>query len=112
MKYKIGDKVKLKVGSPLYKSSASVLPASYVKSEKVTYITRVASGTKHPYNTTGDLGWMNESDISYYEEPKDKYEVDIEVIDKDELIAYIYDHPDKVIIMDSKQLKDVIDKQS
>ena len=111
MKYKIGDKVKLKAGSPLYKSSASVLPASYVKAEKVTYITRVASGTKHPYNTTGDLGWMNESDITLYEEAKDKYEVDIELIDKDDLIKYINDHPDKVIIMDSKQLKDVISNQ-
>ena len=106
MKYKIGDKVKLKAGSPLYKSSASVLPASYVKAEKVTYITRVASGTKHPYNTTGDLGWMNESDIKLYSDDK-KYEVEIELIDKDNLIDYIKKHPDKIVVMDGDQLKDV-----
>ena len=32
-------------------------------SNKTTNITRYAAGAAHPYNTTGDLGWMNESDI-------------------------------------------------
>ena len=72
----------------------------------MTYITRIASGTKHPYNTTGDLGWMNESDIEL-DDPKEKYEVEIELIDKDNVIDYIKEHPDKVVIMNGEQLKDV-----
>ena len=104
--FKIGDRVILKSGSPLYKSSTSLIPSSYLKSEKQTVITRVASGSKHPYNTTGDLGWMNESDIKLYNDDK-KYEVEIELIDKDNLIDYIKKHPDKIVIMDGDQLKDV-----
>lgn len=110
MKFKIGDKVKLKKGSPLYKSSSSLIASSKLSSEKITNITRIASGSKHPYNTTGDLGWMNESDISLYEE-NEKYEVEMEVIDKDDLIPYINAHPDKIIVIDSKQLYEVIGKQ-
>ena len=106
MKYKIGDKVKLEKGSPLYKSSSSVIATSFLKEDKITYITRIAIGTKHPYNTTGDLGWMNEDDIKPYDE-KQKYEVEIELIDKDNLIGYIKEHPDKVVIMNGEQLKDV-----
>lgn len=106
MKYKIGDKVKLSKGSPLYKSSTSILPTSFVKEDKITYITRIASGSKHPYNTTGDLGWMNEDDIKLYDD-KEKYEVEIELIDKDDVIGYIKEHPDKVVIMNGEQLKDV-----
>ena len=108
MKYKIGDKVKLTKGSPLYKSSSSVIATSFVKEDKITYITRLAVGTKHPYNTTSDLGWMNESDIELYD-PKEKYEVEIELIDKDDVIGYIKEHPDKVVIMNGEQLKDVFD---
>ncbi|MBO7078704.1 MAG: hypothetical protein J6W64_02730 [Bacilli bacterium] len=106
MKFKIGDKVLLKKGVPLYKSSTSIIPTSFVKEDKITYITRVAPNTKHPYNTTGDLGWMNESDIILYD-PKEKYEVEIELIDKDDVIGYIKEHPDKVVIMNGEQLKDV-----
>ena len=108
MKYKIGDKVKLVKGSPLYKSSSSVIATSFVKADKITYITRIAVGTKHPYNTTGDLGWMNESDIKLVDEPT-KYEIDVELIDKDNLIDYIKNNPDKVIVMNSDQVKDVFD---
>ncbi len=108
MKYKIGDKVKLVKGSPLYKSSSSVIATSFVKADKITYITRIAVGTKHPYNTTGDLGWMNESDIKPVDEPT-KYEIDVELIDKDNLIDYIKNNPDKVIVMNSDQVKDVFD---
>ena len=106
MKYKIGDKVKLEKGSPLYKSSSSVIATSFVKDDKITYITRIAVGTKHPYNTTGDLGWMNESDIKPYDEPV-KYEIDAELIDKDNIIDYIKEHPDKIVVMDSRQVKDI-----
>lgn len=106
MKYKIGDKVKLTKGSPLYKSSNSIIATSFVKEDKVTYITRIAIGTKHPYNTTGDLGWMNESDIKLVDE-KETYSVDCEIIDKDDLIGYIKDHPDDVIVINGEQLKKV-----
>ena len=108
MKYKIGDKVKLIKGSPLYKSSSSVIATSFVKEDKVTYITRIAIGTKHPYNTTGDLGWMNEDDIKSVDE-KEKYEVEVELIDKDDLIGYIKNHPDKVVVMNVDQIKEVFD---
>ena len=108
MKYKIGDKVFLKKGVPLYKSSSSIIATSSVKEDKITYITRIAPNTRHPYNTTGDLGWMNEGDIELYD-PKEKYEVEIELIDKDNLIDYIKEHPDKVVIMNGEQLKDVFD---
>ena len=86
--------------------SASIIPSSFLKDDKITYITRIASGTKHPYNTTGDLGWMNESDIEL-DDQKEKYEVEIELIDKDNVIDYIKEHPDKVVIMNGEQLKDV-----
>ena len=107
MKYRVGDKVV--ITGELYYSSNDTKPKSYVK-DKHTTITRIAVGSRHPYNTTGDLGWMNESDISLYEE-KDKYEVEMEVIDKDDLIPYINAHPDKIIVIDSKQLYEVIGKQ-
>ena len=106
MKYNLGDKVFLKKGVPLYKSSSSVIATSHVKEDKITYITRVAPNTRHPYNTTGDLGWMNEGDIELYD-PKEKYEVEIELIDKDNLIDYIKEHPDKVVVMNGEQLKEV-----
>ena len=64
-KFKIGDKVI--ITGNLYKSANASSPASYV-SKTTTNITRYAKGTKHPYNTTGDLGWMNESDIKAYSE--------------------------------------------
>lgn len=104
MKFKIGDKVI--INGKLYKSSNSLIASSSVNN-KITYITRVASGAKHPYNTTGDLGWMDESSIKLYEEPTKKYEVEVELIDKDKLIDYIKEHPDKVVVMDGKTLKDV-----
>ena len=65
-KFNIGDKVV--VNGPLYVSSTASSPAGYV-SNKVTNITRKNPGSAHPYNTTGDLGWMDESSIKKYEEP-------------------------------------------
>ena len=65
-KYKEGDKVV--INGALYVSSNAANPSGSV-SNKVTNITRIAVGAAHPYNTTGDLGWMNESDIKPYEEP-------------------------------------------
>ncbi len=66
-KFNIGDKVI--VNGNLYKSSTASTASGKV-SNKVTKITRYAEGAAHPYNTTGDLGWMNESDIKAYSETK------------------------------------------
>ena len=104
MKYKIGDKVI--INGYLYKSSNATSPSGSVKN-KVTYITRTANGSKHPYNTTGDLGWMDESAIKLYNEDK-KYEVEIELTDKNGLIDYLKTNPNKIIMIDSKELKDVL----
>ena len=65
-KFNIGDKVV--INGSLYVSSNASSPAGSV-SNKITNITRKAPGTAHPYNTTGDLGWMDESSISTYVEP-------------------------------------------
>ena len=65
-KFNIGDKVV--INGALYVSSNAASPAGSI-SNKVTNITRKNPGSAHPYNTTGDLGWMNESDIRMYTEP-------------------------------------------
>lgn len=104
MKFKVGDKVT--INGDLYVSSNAPYPSGKVNN-KVTYITRVATGSKHPYNTTGDLGWMNENDIKLYEEPKEEYTCEIEVVDNDNLIEYLKEHEGKVIIMKEEDLKKV-----
>ena len=63
-KYNIGDDVV--INGDLYRSSMADKPAGYIY-DRVTTITRLAKGSKHPYNTTGDLGWMDEKDIKPYE---------------------------------------------
>lgn len=65
-KFNIGDKVV--INGPLYVNSNACSPSGNV-SNKVTNITRRADGSAHPYNTTGDLGWMDESSITKYTEP-------------------------------------------
>ena len=65
-KFNIGDKVV--INGALYASSNADSPAGSI-SNKVTNITRKNPGSAHPYNTTGDLGWMDESSIKKYEEP-------------------------------------------
>ena len=105
MKYKIGDKVI--ITGELYYSSNDTKPKSYVK-DKHTTITRVANGARHPYNSTGDLGWCDEKSIRYEEEPVVKKEVEIELIDKESLIDYLREHEDKIIMINEKQLKDVL----
>lgn len=62
-KFNIGDRVI--INGSLYTSSNAASPAGSV-SNKITNITRYSKGTAHPYNTTGDLGWMNETDIKAY----------------------------------------------
>ena len=66
-KFNIGDRVV--VNGPLYTSSNAASPAGSV-SNKTTNITRKNPGSAHPYNTTGDLGWIDESSIRKAEEPK------------------------------------------
>ena len=105
MKFKIGDKVR--ISGNLYVSSNAQKPVSSVKN-KVTYITRIAQGSKHPYNTTGDLGWMDEKDITLYVEPTPVYECEIELTDKDGLIEYLKTHKEKIVMIDSEDLKKVL----
>ena len=62
-KFAVGTRVI--INGALYTSSNASSPAGSVNN-RTTYITRYAAGTKHPYNTTGDLGWMDESSISVY----------------------------------------------
>lgn len=59
-KFNIGDRVV--INGALYTSSDAASPAGSV-SNRTTNITRYVAGAAHPYNTTGDLGWMNEGDI-------------------------------------------------
>lgn len=106
MKYKIGDKVKLKKGTPLYKSSNATSYTSKTSSEITTNITRIATGSRHPYNTTGDRGWCDESYILPIEDKK--YEVEIELTDKNGLIDYLKEHSDKIVMIDSEELKKVL----
>ena len=105
MKYKIGDKVI--ITGELYYSSNDLKPKSYIKDKKTT-ITRVVSGARHPYNSTGDLGWCDEKSIKYQVEPTEKKEVEIELIDKESLIDYLKTHENKIIMINEKQLKDVL----
>ncbi len=65
-KFNIGDKVV--INGPLY-VNANAATASGSVSNKTTTITRKVEGTAHPYNTEGDLGWMDESSITAYVEP-------------------------------------------
>lgn len=102
MKYKIGDKVI--ITGELYYSSNDLKPKSYIR-DKETTITRVVEGARHPYNSTGDLGWCDEKSISYQMVKK---EVEIELIDKEGLIDYLSKHEDKIIMINEKQLKEVL----
>lgn len=106
MKYKVGDKVILKKGTPLYKSSTATTYSSKLANDKVTNITRVVNA-KHPYNTTGDLGWCDESYIMPYNDEK-KYEGELTLIDKNGLVDYLKDHDDKILVLSSEQLKDIL----
>lgn len=56
----IGDDVI--ISGDLYTSSNASSPAGSVTNKK-TKITRIAVGAKHPYNTTGYLGWMDADSI-------------------------------------------------
>lgn len=106
MKFKIGDKVIL--NGYIYVSSNATTPSRKI-TNKITNITRIAKGSRHPYNTTGDLGWCDENSLKLYEEKEEKkYECEIELTDKEGLIEYLKNHDDKIIMINSKQLKDIL----
>lgn len=68
-KFNIGDDVIL--NGPIYVSSTATKAANTIKNKK-TKVTRKVPGALHPYNTTGDLGWCDESSLTKYtpEPPK------------------------------------------
>lgn len=105
MKFKIGDKVIL--NGYIYVSSNATTPSKKI-TNKVTNITRIAKGSKHPYNTTGDLGWCDEASLKLYEEPTKEYKGELTLIDLDGLVDYIKTETDKVLILTSEQLKKVL----
>lgn len=55
-KFNIGDKVV--INGYLYVNANASEPSGRVR-DKETTITRIAENTQHPYNTEGDLGWMD-----------------------------------------------------
>lgn len=63
-KFNIGDEVVL--NGPIYVSSTAASPANTISNRR-TKITRKVPGTAHPYNTTGDLGWCDESSLTKVE---------------------------------------------
>lgn len=65
-KFKVGDEVIL--NGPIYVSSSDTNPANYIYN-KTTKVTR-DNGSIHKYNTTGDLGWCDESSLTKVEPPK------------------------------------------
>ena len=105
MKFKIGDKVIL--NGYIYSSSNASTPANKI-TNKVTNITRIANGSKHPYNTTGDLGWCDESSLKLYDNGEKKYEGELTLIDKNGLVDYLKENDDKILVLSSKQLKDIM----
>ena len=60
-KFNIGDDVIL--NGPIYTSSNATKKANTIKNKK-TKVTRKVKGALHPYNTTGDLGWCDESSLT------------------------------------------------
>ena len=60
-RFKIGDSVY--VNGTLYGASDGRNPGVIVKN-RLTKVTRYVEGAKKPYNTTGDLGWVAEGQLS------------------------------------------------
>lgn len=61
LKYKIGDNVV--INGVLYGNADGDKPGKSVKNRK-TKITRALEGRLKPYNTTGDLGWIGEEQVT------------------------------------------------
>lgn len=62
---KEGTKVFIK--GNLYYTAFDDTPVGYTNGKETT-ITRICKGAKHPYNTTGDLGWMDKDAVRKVEE--------------------------------------------
>lgn len=65
--FNIGDEVI--ISGKLYASSNAINPSGLIKDHK-TKVTRKILSAKHPYNFTGDIGWMNTEDITAVSSPK------------------------------------------
>ena len=76
-KFEIGDEVIL--NGPIYVSSDAASPANYIYNKR-TNITRKVDA-RHPYNTTGDLGWCDESSLSKVVPQKSNEDLAREVIE-------------------------------
>ena len=74
LKFKVGDAVYIK--GALYSNSNAAEATGYCDG-KLTNITRVNPGSAHPYNTTGDLGWMDEASINVVEEKPTVAEINV-----------------------------------
>lgn len=83
-KFNIGDEVIL--NGPIYVSSNASTPANVI-SNKRTNITRKVPGTAHPYNTTGDLGWCDESSLSKVEPTPAPAPTELKVGDRVKIIG-------------------------
>ena len=83
LKFKVGDLVTIK--GDVYISSTAKKPYGYIGT-KDTVITRAISNAPHPYNTTGDLGWMDEKDIKVRKEPAKPAEPTLKKGDKVKVI--------------------------
>ena len=105
MKFKIGDKVIL--NGYIYVSSNATTPSKKI-TNKITNVTRIAKGSKHPYNTTGDLGWCDEASLKLYQEPVKEYKGELTLIDLNGLVDYIKNENDKILVLTCEQLKKVL----
>lgn len=75
LKFKIGDTVYIE--GPLYVSSDAVEANGFCDG-KTTKVTRVNPGSAHPYNTTDDLGWMDEGSLhEIHDEPEGKSTIEL-----------------------------------
>lgn len=74
LKYKIGDKVI--ISGKLYLSGNAAVATSSVMG-KITFVTRAVPGVKHPYNTTGDLGWMDEKSLTLYQKAENVNQIKV-----------------------------------
>ena len=105
LKYKIGDKVI--INGRLYGNADGGKPGKSVK-DKHTTITRIAEGHPYPYNTTGDLGWVAESQVKL-DTPSPKttfkvgdYVVPTKLVDYKGTKLHQYDSKYQIIAIDKR----------
>lgn len=83
-KFNIGDTVIL--NGPIYTSSNASKPVNTIKNKK-TKITRKNTGSAHPYNTTGDLGWCDEKSLTKVNTTSNTKTTKLKVGDKVKIIT-------------------------